>query len=212
MPVTFTQPHLYLTFGGTIGPYESWQCGVRFLTSTVEGTTDLQDLYDRTYGFLTDPAINMCQYVRLGWLKIALLDESGRYPDGFEALLYEVVPGQSGSGQTPMPPQTSLCITLETGATRGRAHRGRIYLPPVTQALGSDGRLSTTQAEQATLASSSWLDDMTDLMIAPAVVMSSLGTGTTRTITGTSVGRVLDTQRRRRRSAPEERMESLLNP
>lgn len=210
--MTFTQEHLRFTFGGSIGAQEQWSSGLRFGTVVQPGETALEDLYDQVYAWLSSSAINMCSYVRLNWVKLALVGIDGRYPDGVEALYYENPTGQAGPGQTNMPPQVSLAVTLETGVSRGRAHRGRMYLPPASLFPESDGRLTQVQATNAAVATASFLDLITNEMGAPVWVMSDIGTGTTRVATDVSVGRTLDTQRRRRRSIDEARVEVPINP
>ena len=110
------------------------------------------------------------------------------------------------------PPQVSVCITTLTDARRGYASRGRFYLPPLAKYVGADGRISASDALTIATRTAVWVDDVTDLMGAPAAVFSNVGSGAVRNITSVGCGRVLDTQRRRRRSLDEDRQEALVNP
>lgn len=210
--MAYSEQHLRLTFGGTLGPEETWTTGLRFRPPTVPGETDLEDVAMRFYGFLTDTSVQMCQYVRFTWAKLAVVGTDGRYPEGVEAILWEPESPLGGTGGTNMPPQVTLAVTLETGVSRGRASRGRMYLPPTSLFPGTDGRLTVAQAENVAVAAASMLDDVTDLMGAPVLVMSNIGQGVSRSVEAVSVGRVLDTQRRRRRSIDELRTSRLINP
>lgn len=122
------------------------------------------------------------------------------------------LPEQAGSTSLNHPPQVSLAVTLETGITRGRAARGRIYLPTTGQSVAADGRISSTNATDLAVRTATFLDDLTDLMAAPVWVMSDVGAGTSRPVEAVSVGRVFDTQRRRRRQLDEDRVSALINP
>lgn len=204
--MAYSEEHLRLTFGGTLGPDETWTTGLRFRIPTVPGETDLEDVGLRFYEFLTDTGVQMCQYVRLTWAKLAVVGTDGRYPEDVEAVLWEPESPLGGTGGVNMPPQVTLAVTLETGTQRGRAARGRMYLPPTSLLPEATGMLTVTQATNVATAAASFMEDVTDLMGGPALVMSNIGAGTSRSINAVSVGRVLDTQRRRRRSILEERI------
>ena len=210
--MSFTQSHGYLTWGGpSCNGAESWTSGLRFGNPVEPGTTDLEDVFNLIYGWLTDSPIGMSQVFRLGWVKLAAIGTDGRYPEGSEAVLYETAP-LAGSTTAKHPPQVSLAVTLETGFTRGRAARGRLFLPTTGQDVGNDGLITAGAAEGVATRTAQFIDDVTDLMAAPALVMSDVGAGTTRPVEAVSVGRVFDTQRRRRRSLQENRFEALVNP
>lgn len=209
----FTQSHARLTWGGSsCNGTEQWSSGLRFGNPVAGGTTDLADVYDLIYAWLTDSPVGMSQLFRLGWVKLAVIDVDGRYPPDTEALLYERAPEQAGSTALNHPPQVSLAVTLETGVTRGRAARGRMYLPTTGQSVAADGRISSANAESLAVRTATFLDDLTDLMAAPVWVMSEVGAGTSRPVDAVSVGRVFDTQRRRRRQLDEDRVSALINP
>lgn len=211
--MAFTQSHARLTWGGTsCNGTEAWSTGLRFGNPVAGGTTDLSDVYDLIYGWLTDTPVGMSQLFRLGWVKLAVIGTDGKYPPDTEALLYERAPEQAGSSALNHPSQVSLAVTLETGVTRGRAARGRMYLPTTGQQVAADGRITTAQAEAVAVRTALFLDELTDLMAAPVWVMSDVGAGTSRAADAVSVGRVFDTQRRRRRQLDEDRFTAPINP
>lgn len=119
-----------------------------------------------------------------------------------------------GSGQTALPPQLSIAVSTFAYPPgtfmplRGRRQRGRFY-PPVhgSDFTGSGGELTVSNQN-------TWLDMFLALLSAltgsggdPVTVMQpvivSLADGTQRNMTHLAVGRIVDTQRRRRNKLTE---------
>lgn len=208
----YPSQHLYLSWGGpSCQDGEAWQSGLRFPTPTVPGETLLEDVDLAIYGWLSDPNTACSGLFRHSWTKLAVIGTDGRYPDGVDALLYEKTPGSVGAGNG-HPPQCSVAVTTLTERTRGRASRGRMYLPGNNSTIGDDGRITVAAASNIAVRTAAFLDEVTDLMGVPAAVFSDVGTGAMNPIVAVSVGRVVDTQRRRRRSLEEDRQRAEINP
>lgn len=204
--------HLYLTWGGpSCQDGESWQSGLRFPVPTYPGSTQLEDVDLAIYTWLSDPQTACSGLFRHAWTKLAVIGTDGRYPDDVDALLYEKTPGTVGSGNG-HPPQCSVAVTTLTERTRGRGVRGRMYLPGNNSTIADDGRISVTAATNIATRTAQFIDEVTDLMGVPAAVFSEVGAGAYNPIVAVGVGRVVDTQRRRRRSLVEDRQEALVNP
>jgi hypothetical protein len=106
-----------------------------------------------------------------------------------------------------VPNQITLAATLATGYSRGPAHKGRFYLPMVAfQAQVADGLIATAAADAAQDVVSVWLTtcNAADPDYRVAVFSRKAGAPQHKLVTGIHIGRVLDTQRRRRRSLPEK--------
>lgn len=211
--MAYPSQHLYLTWGGpSCQDAEAWQSGIRFPTPTVPGQVLAEDVDALIYGWLTDPTMACSGLFRHAWTKLAVIGTDGRYPADVEAVLYEKAPATVGTTGNGHPSQCTVAVTTLTERTRGPAARGRMYLPGNTSAVADDGRISVTAASNIATRTAQFLDDLTDLMGVPAYVFSEVGAGASNPIVAVSVGRVIDTQRRRRRSLEEDRQEALINP
>jgi len=119
--------------------------------------------------------------------------------------------GIQGHGTNRYPPQVALAVTT-VAPNRGPARFGRFYVPGPTQGLGTDLRLTVTDAQAYGEAATTFLKDISnaidlpdDIGSAAMVHASSGGGGTRQAIDHVEVGRVLDTIRTRRNSMEEDR-------
>lgn len=151
---------------------------------------------------------NIATGTRLTSAKVAPVDEDGRYIDNMDSVVYDWETPLAGGGSTAHPPQVSVVASLTTGTRRGNATHGRMYLPltgiriePNDFTINVANRRAVAQAVVALLDDS--LNNIADISLDP-VVMSNIGSGTTRTITTVAVGSIADTQRRRRNRFTEE--------
>lgn len=146
---------------------------------------------------------------RLNSVKVAPVDEDGRYIDNMDSVIYDwETPLQGGAGGGTHPPQVSVVASLTTGTRRGNATHGRMYLPLTAVPISpTEFTIATNVRQEIANAVVGLLDDslgtIADASLDP-VVMSNIGSGTTRTITTVAVGSIPDTQRRRRNRFTEE--------
>lgn len=104
------------------------------------------------------------------------------------------------------PTTSAVCVSLRTGFP-GASRRGRVYLPALANALGADCRYSSSAALQF---ASEWRDlaegiaDDTPGLSSSIYCVYSPTLDTLTPITQIQVGRVPDTQRRRRDALQEE--------
>ena len=145
---------------------------------------------------------------RLNSVKVAPVDEDGRYIDNMDSVIYDWETPLAGSRAVAHPPQVSVVASLTTGTRRGNATHGRMYLPltgiiidPNDFTIAVENRRDVANAVVGLLDDS--LSTIQDISLDP-VVMSNIGSGTTRTITTVAVGSIPDTQRRRRNRFTEE--------
>jgi hypothetical protein len=150
-----------------------------------------------------------CNRFRLTTVKLSWLGTDGLIAPDSEPVYGAlsggaIVGGESTGASTHWPGQCSPVVSLETSATRGRAHAGRCYLPPVCSAINSDGTMSATVRDRCVSFMAAIINSVNATTNVGSVsVMSPLDTGHTRTVTGVKGGLIVDTQRRRRRSLAE---------
>jgi len=142
---------------------------------------------------------------RLAWLKFNRIGVDGKYVNAFTNR-HDWAPTLATSSGSPYPPQVSLVATFETGAARGLAHRGRMFLPTPLAAIDADGRITGGAAASAATKVAALLSALNALPgYGESRVYSNVRAGASRPITGVTVGRVLDTMRSRRSQLAEER-------
>lgn len=132
--------------------------------------------------------------------------------DAIDAVEVDPLTFRNGAGATtavvlvgtdasaPLPPQTSLVVSLKT-AVRTRAGRGRMYLPPfgVDQSVG--GRLLAATRTTVLNAAAQLVNDLQAAAYTPVIYHRAVHT--TDVINQVAVGDVFDTQRRRRNKLVE---------
>lgn len=149
----------------------------------------------------------VCQWNKMTAIKLAPIAADGHYPPGEDAFEHVYAPAIVGGATVSTiiwPPQCSYSVGLQTAASRGRGHIGRFYLPSlsfnVNTATGKVGDLSASVG--AVLRT--WINAINATSgIGTVGVLSSLGSGASRVVTGVRLGQVVDTQRRRRNAIGE---------
>lgn len=208
----YTEPHWLITIGGTAwAQTETWQLGIR---ARVEGganqPVDQQLLANAlatpTQTFFTAAELGISANVSLRWIKAASINSDGHYSYTTAPGLYTYVTPPVGANSSNVVPQQTLAVTTLTAEARGRASKGRFYLPACYRAVTSTGLISSADADAIESVARTWLLAINGTaQVSSVAVMSKLGEGTTHNITAVGVGRVFDTMRSRRRSLPETR-------
>lgn len=209
-PGPFDSSHLYLQWGGSLPGLEEFSCGVR-LASTDGASTSLDPAGMLAGATAAVKAMHQSSVLaisglaNLQFVKLNYINPDGHYAEGttFQSLF----PDWQGGQNLPAPPnQVAWAVSLTTGVSRGLAHRGRFYLPLPTQTVASDGLVSVSARDAALPPLNTFLTAINalDPGYKVAVFSRKAGAPTHRLVTGIQLGRVLDTQRRRRRSLPEQ--------
>lgn len=225
----FSTPHVLIQWGGKLPGNEEWSCSIR-AAQTVHplGSSEvptLPALYSWLTGSIKDAVLSYHQRVvtgispaaKLSYVKANRIDINGLYMDQVtNEYLYPDYAG-GGNGGALMPNQATIAVSLTTGFSRGPAHRGRFYLPLPSILLDPDGRISGGSAGALAGSTKTFIEALADVpgldtpeRLKPCVMSRKAGAATHREITGVDVGRVIDTQRRRRRSLNEEYMHTTL--
>jgi hypothetical protein len=135
-------------------------------------------------------------------VKVARIGNLGKYVG--DAKIAAV--NQPGAGGVlPYPPQISIAVSLDTGQ-RGASKRGRIFLPGPTMGMELDHSINGSAVTSLRDSVATWINALNNApgfdANSPRVTIAS-SKGFNTDVTSVRVGRVFDTQRRRRRSLQE---------
>jgi hypothetical protein len=226
--MSYDRKHVLMTWGGDLPGGEKWSCGIRLASALSEAELSpiplsisddflevLVDSYaNAVLSYHSDPNTGIHYFATVTWVKASGIGTDGKYlrANGAVATRATVVThGGVSTGQ--MPNQNALAVTLTTAFRRGPAHEGRFFLPMPARPVQPDGLLAQDAVQLIATATKGFIESISDipgldLPTSPgAAVMSKVGSGHTNRVTGVSVGRAVDTQRRRRLSL-NERYES----
>lgn len=162
---------------------------------------------------------NVSNRAFLRGVKFALIGSDGKYTDAPHERPIGGVTGTAGTGNVVQHGnQVAVAVTLHSTGDLGRV-KGRFYLPMPSVALGTDGRMTEANRDTIETAAQTFVNNINnepgiDLLNLRVVIASSgrhNDNGTVKfppknwTVNAVSVGRVLDTQRRRRNKLNELR-------
>lgn len=156
--------------------------------------------------WFTSGAARISNLARLWTVKWNRIDSAGRYVRKDRTVLFELGQGNTapaGAVASVQPPQLAIAHSLLTNATRGRAHRGRVYPPMQITGVDNSGRISAGICSELANSMGGLIRDLNRNLGGWQVVVASGIDGTIRPVTKVEVGNVVDTQRRRRGHLPE---------
>lgn len=205
-----------VVFGGRLAVTESWSCSLHFLvpqTGPISISGAFSSAIDLWFNRATS---NITQLAWLDYVKVNELNPASvpsstpgkpasapftRYLSEGEVNEHQIAVPPQGL-LSPGPVQISYSASTMTGFLRGPAHAGRFYPPNGHKLLPADGRLALADAKGMATSAAQMITDLNGASDGSCVIYSGVGQ-VTREITGIRVGRVADTQRRRRRSLVE---------
>lgn len=200
--MSFPGLHSKVTFfGDAFASEEIWQTGLRLTGITPPTTQQLVDLAAAFVNNIWGIAFDVPARNRFLGVKWAPQNEEGDYGDTGESVEYFLPTADAGTAANGYP-QIALVLSLRTSRPRGLASNGRMYIPSAMP-IDTDGLISTSDATGAATAGAAFIGAVNDVGLGDVVVMSSVGTGLAEAVTSVRVGRVMDTQRRRRNALPE---------
>lgn len=218
--MAYDREHGVLVWGGTLPGGEQWTNSLRMAeTENSIGTNDaagwdVAELLAHYSEKIKTHHANSAAYIsaraKLTFVKFNRVDINGHYIDG-TTFIDSFAPIVGGATDVNYPNQICIVVTLTTDVSRGPASKGRIFVPlPVAAVGATDGIISEAAATSIAGAHKTFFEAISDtpgvdVATVPGLcVMSKVGTGVkTRRVTGLRVGRVLDTQRRRRNAMGE---------
>lgn len=212
--------HYYLTFGGQLCQDEIWQCGLSFAPTNGEDifsgafeSISLSDIYDDLLAWATawnahtGPGSAFSAQTSLAWCRLAVKDRAGL--DKYESRVFYPAAPYFGVSTTPHAPQICYVVTLWSGQKVQRANWGRFYVPmPVASWTYENGRMDQPYCDNLALGAKAMISAVAGEISTVGVdtypcIISKVGTGQVKPIEKIGVGRVLDTQQRRRRKLDE---------
>lgn len=203
----FDASHLYLQWGGKLPGSEEWSCGVRLAGVGAVNSGDpaamIAGCVTAIQTFHTSANSAIHSTAKLSFVKLNMINTDGKYAlqTTFQTILADIAGGAVASASIIPANQVALAISLTTAVSRGPAHRGRFYIPMPTVNPASDGLLSTGNRDAIKGTATTLLNSLNAVSAGYKVAVFSRKQGNPfhRDVTGIAVGRVLDTQRRRRR-------------
>lgn len=208
-PGPFSTPHLYVQWGGSLPGGDEWSCGLR-MQPINQGAVDnsgrrLLGIASAIKAFHQRAESYISPRVNLEFVKVNAVGVDGKYiaQQTFQQI-FSNTPG-GGAETKGFPNQVALAITLKTAVSRGPAHKGRFYMPIPTTTVAADGRISVDDQAVIRTSASQLLSQLnsSDAGFAVAVMSRKLGSPANQNVIAMDVGRVLDTQRRRRNKLVE---------
>jgi len=213
--VAYAHESMYLTFGGYLPGPEIWQCGVHFIRqddqpivadtlSAISLDDIFTDLRDIGWGGPTG-TYQAATHTTLAWVKLAILKTDGNYKTEPKFLEKTPVPGNTGSGLSWN--QVALAVSLRSGQSLGYANNGRFYLPTPgyprpNNAVGITSVEALALAKTVAHCFSNITGEVSTVNQAMKLAILSKH-GVSKEVKLFSVGRVPDTQRKRRNAIDE---------
>lgn len=199
------------TTGGT--PLEIWACTIS-ISAPAFTTAPEQQLGAATSAIQTWFTGSSCPSsatVQLEYVKYNGIASNGlQQTDPTNQTLFTTPVRGGGGAGTQNAMQTSCRISMDNG-TRSRRARGGFYMPRPAATIAPDGRFAV--ANQTLWADGAkGLVDSLNAALDGVVVIASNADAANRTVTRVRVGRVPDTQRRRRNALLEEYTERVIVP
>lgn len=209
-------PIAKLAWGGSMAGGDEWSCSVMLAGMSADPTVpENADGFKLPLSdwFLRD-STHIATSTTLDYVKFNLIDKAtGRYSNPSESFtsLYTPPFGWPHDAVFAVPNQLTQCVTIHSDLSRGRGSKGRFYPPTnmrgsTTNAFGTDGRNSVYATQAMADSAQELLSEINSAAEGFRVcVWSQAGQGA-RAVDRVSVGRVIDTQRRRRNSLDEGRL------
>jgi hypothetical protein len=208
-------PHALLSFNGSWtsadAADEVWAFGIRLTTGTPAGgfladpQTYVDAIADDVASWFSGAESRILALAQLDVLKCNNIDAAGHYADPTTHQHVYASPGPHGNTANLGSAIQSTAYSFTTGATSGRARRGRIY--PPNAPLNMAGAFVQAQADVAAHVAAAvalltliTINEPTGGLLVQPCIASKID-GTVRSINGVSVDSIVDVQRRRKNRA-----------
>jgi len=212
-----------VTLSGTMfGGAEEWSTGF-FLgqegsdaTAPTQAAVDqIRDAWAVFFASATSYVSNLYTFTQA---KAALIDDAGHTVLDSVKYSYPGTAVVGGRSAGHLPPQNALVVTLLSDRPRGKASKGRMYLPGVCVGIGTNGKIDATSVGAIATNLKTFFDSMVgDADIPDQLILAAKGTGALPALTAQNdyvetikVGDVYDTQRRRRNQLVETYVQRVL--
>ena len=168
-----------------------------------------EQLQTATINFFSSSSTRIHNVAKLTTMKASLIDANGRVvrnPDG-SLVQREAAPPLgpvAGAASSNLHPYQVACVVSLDTPRRSRSGRGRLYLPTPGILVGSDGRIAATDRDTVLTQAETWIEAINSAAGPVNRVIVASSSGVNSPVTAVRVGRVLDTQRRRRSDLVED--------
>lgn len=209
--MAFTKKVARITIHGTsFNGNEEWTTGFYMGTTGVDATQPTQAFMDIVKSSWQTFFTNATSYFGTAWktdyVKGVLLGTDGKTIADSAMYSYYTTAIAGVQAGAMFPPQCALVATLTSGAPRGLASKGRMYLPGINATLDNTGHISSTNTGTIATNLKTFLNALNGTVEQPGVVILAsqgrkaplVGPPVNAVVTGIRVGNVYDTQRRRR--------------
>ncbi len=197
---------LKLVLSGTMYQTEIWSCSFSIIPSFGVGaptaTAQLDPYVAAAKAWFQRNDSNISNQAALTSVKLNMVGVDGKYVSGSQSFYKDVLPIAPGALPTFPAPQLTTALTMRTAATRGLASRGRIFPPLCASGVDATGVMATLQVTNMANSLAVFINAIN------ALDNGSVGVASAGSVTGApgrflpvksvEVGRVIDTQRRRR--------------
>lgn len=223
--MAYPKQFIKLTFGGSMAQgQEIWTCGINLANEGAEISqlefntlTDpqIQELADLIVTFVEDSDNNVPDGVFLDFVKLALIGVDGKYVGAPREITGQLGQGGVAGGYVP---QVATVVSMESGKYRDPGKYNRFYLPTATPASSLAYQLDEGQATLISNNAASLMSDIRDLdLLGPTkqlmpCAVTSANVENYLNIEKVRVGRVFDTQRRRRNKLNEQYQDTVVPP
>lgn len=200
----YARSHQYLSLSGTNFVNERFSIGLRLnnvsgsFPATQAAQQALCDQYATAVSTWWGGQNVIGNQAKLDLVKLNEIDVLGKYRRAWTNLK-EIIPATSPGIASAFPPQVSLVASLRTGANRGGAARGRIFLPAPAIGMQANGVMSPANQAGALTTVNNLLSAVNGVEAGRVVIVASkVGLGAERSVTRVEIGVVFDTMRSRR--------------
>lgn len=215
--MAYTRGFAKLTFGGAIaGGNDIWSCGLSFGGIGNEVAEDsnfallaaaISDIGDEVQTFIGYTETLVPTGAKLDSIKLAHIGVDGHYLE--EAV--EIPWVSQGSSNASYVPQNTIVNGLVSNKWKDPGKNNRFYLPSIPPPTTGAYQLSELEAEGYVSRLASFIEALNDIGVATTglggahvAVVSNSGEGYESSVVEVRVGRVIDTQRRRRNKLDED--------
>lgn len=204
----YPNDHGRLTWGGGAwSNNEIWQCGLRLSSAEAPSSSQVDAWVAGVTAYMTTVQNTHV----LEWLKWAPIGTDGKYLDAPDIIERDMhIVGSNGKSFR-FPGQVSAVVTMRSAKKRGSATHGRFYPPTQPVFVDTDGRIQAGDKDALATAAKTLVNAINSAAADGKHEVSLCSPGGKKTtpdqqkVVSVGVGRVLDTQRRRRSALPEER-------
>lgn len=206
-----------LTMNGTLADGdEIWSAGLHIRgQATFEGewftffSTRANELRDICEAYISDVATNVPAGAKLTSIKLSRRGTDGKYMNA----PIEVQADAQGAITNSYAPQNSMVNTLVSSRWKDPGRYNRFYLPFAFGSISGDYELDSVRQAAYVGALATFIGEINDVLeeegpgaSAAVAVLSNSATGTPSLVEEVRIGKVVDTQRRRRNKLNESYM------